>query len=212
MMKKNNNNDILDLSITSLLFAVELVDDYTNQKPIGPTNIITLNPLDSKPFLNKSGFWVFLKSNNDLLNYEPAKTIKINSTYYFDVIKKITLDNFDDPKNPVITIRLIPKPVYPFSNNITLIRGLITDFNKKPIKDTKITVSNIHIKTTTTEKGEFVLYFAYPHKLISEENFINHNTVDIMLKVLHSNFKEKNFSISIKPSKVVSSTITMENL
>ena len=211
MSKNNPPDNTLDVSVVSLSFAVELVDDYTNRKPIGNISMMSLDIPNCKPILNKSGYWIFLNQNNIKSNPEnSSKTIRVSSSYYFDVIQQINLENFDDPKNPLAVIRLIPKPNYPFLNNITLIRGLINDNNKKPIKDATIILSDNDIQTTSTEKGDFVLYFVDPLKQITEENFINHNTVDISLKISHPDFKEKILSSSIKSGKTTSYTITME--
>ena len=212
-MTKNNHYGILDVSITSpLSFAVELVDNYTNQKPLGTTNIIMMDEPDSKPVLNKSGYWLFLKPNNTNPNHN-NKTIKVISSYYFDVVQQVNFDSFDDPKYPVVSIQLIPRPSYPFPSNLTMLRGMIRDVNKKPIEDAVIAVSDTDIRTRSTEKGEFVLYFIDSLKeFISKENFINHNIIRITLKISHPNFKDKIASIEIQNRKTTSLTIILEEI
>lgn len=63
-------------------------------------------------------------------------------------------------KNPVVTIRLKPLPSFPFSNNATLVRGVINDSDGHPVARACVEVKNKSIKTESDENGEFVLYFS----------------------------------------------------
>lgn len=67
-------------------------------------------------------------------------------------------------KDHVVEILLRPRPAYPFSNNATLVRGLILDTG--PADNAKVEVVGKTIQTIIDERGEFVLYF----KGIGEEN------------------------------------------
>lgn len=65
-------------------------------------------------------------------------------------------------KNPVVTIAVIPRPSYPYSNNATLVRGLVvsnTGSNTDPAVNAEVNVLNRIEQTKTNEKGEFALCF-----------------------------------------------------
>ncbi|HIH44095.1 MAG TPA: hypothetical protein HA257_03155, partial [Candidatus Methanoperedenaceae archaeon] len=59
----------------------------------------------------------------------------------------------------VVFFTLLPKPSYPFPGNATLVRGMIKDANKEPVRDAVVTPSPGGPVTRTDEHGEFVLYF-----------------------------------------------------
>ena len=65
-------------------------------------------------------------------------------------------------KNPVVTIAVTPRPSYPYSNNATLVRGLVvsnTGLNTDPVVNAEVNVLNRIEQTKTDEKGEFALCF-----------------------------------------------------
>ena len=65
-------------------------------------------------------------------------------------------------KNPVVTIAVTPRPSYPYSNNATLVRGLVvssTGSNSDPVVKAEVNVLNRIEQTKTDENGEFALYF-----------------------------------------------------
>jgi len=213
--KDNDNQDkmiISDTLITSLYLAVDLIDDYTDKRPIGHVSL-TMTNSDTNPIQNPSGYWLFLKSHGSENYAGNSRSIVIKSSYYFDLLHSINLESFDDPKSPIIVISLIPRPNYPFPSHATLLRGMLTNNKGKSIPNAKISVNSTDITTVSTESGEFVLYFKDLQKTFQiKENFINHNTIDIMLKILHPNYKEKNTSTQIKIGKASSSKIVMEDI
>jgi len=207
MLHKDDQGKMSDKLVTSLYLAVDLVDDYTDKRPMGNVSIALTNS-HTTPIQNLSGYWLFLKSH-DSENYNTNSSIVIKSSYYFDLVQPINLADVD-PTYPVILISLIPRPNYPFPSHATLIRGMLADNKGKPISNAKISVDSTDITTTSTESGEFVLYSKDLEKKFKiKENFINNNMVVISLNIFHPDFKEKKVSARIIEGKSVS---IVENL
>ena len=134
---------------THLALAIWLVDATTGRTPLGNVKIF-LKEEKLKALKNLSGYFCF----NDLLS--GLYIISVDSDYYFNVNKTVFLP-LPEPKNPVIEIILYPKPNYPFSDQATLVRGLVSD--GEPIVDAEINVVGKAIQSSTNKKGEFVLQF-----------------------------------------------------
>lgn len=92
-------------------------------------------------------------------------------------------------KNPVVTIAVTPRPSYPYSNNATLVRGLVvsnTGSNTDPVVKVEVNVLNRIEETKTDEKGEFALYFKEIEKKedisIEIKKFENSKTINATLE------------------------------
>lgn len=145
---------------TTLSLAVSLQDDYTGNQPIGRVKVF-LEGRDLKSVKNPSGYYLFL----DLTGSEYQ--VRVETDYYFSEKTTVKLPELD-PLNPVIRVKLKPKPSYPFSPGTTLIRGAVYGSDQNPAPGAKVKVPGGNVKNITTEKGEFVLYF----KGLSEEDII----------------------------------------
>lgn len=148
-------------SSLNLSFAVWFVDDYTQKEPLGEVRI-TLNGekiTTLKPLKNRSGYHIF--------SGLPEGTYKLNvdSEFYFSEEKIVDTSSFVNSKEPVIEIILKPKPLYPFPDRATLIRGLLaplapeTDFLAGITVKAILKSTGLEIRGIPDEKGEFVLYF-----------------------------------------------------
>ncbi len=102
-------------------------------------------------YRNLSGYFIF----TDLC--DGVYSVMIESELFFSVSKQIDTSSID-PKNPVVSVQLIPKPSYPFPENSTLIRGLVNSITG-PVDNALIKVIGKQFETITDERGEFVLYF-----------------------------------------------------
>jgi hypothetical protein len=158
----------LEQQVTKLTFAVLLIDDYSRTNPIGNVNVILKNR-EEKAIKNLSQYYLFL----DLKLPNGSYILQAKSDYYLDTDLEFAVDEGNiavvkdnvkkpiDPKNPLILMYLKPDTSYPLLNEATVIRGMLYDDSKNPIDGAIIKVSgaDMDINTTTSEKGEFVLYF-----------------------------------------------------
>lgn len=138
-----------DVITTNLSFAVWLIDEYTEKRSLGHMRVI-IKGENIKGISNINGYYIF--TNLDTGTYE----IEIVSDFYFTGEETINMATLA-PKNPVVEVTLRPRPAYPFPDNSTLVRGLVS--NADPIIGAEVGVTGKTIKTITDEKGEFVIYF-----------------------------------------------------
>ena len=138
-----------DVASTHLSLAVQLTDDYTKKEPMGNIQV-KIKEGNINAFKNLSGYYLF----TDLAagNYNLA----VESDFYFPEEKAVTIPH-PDPKNPVVLIVIKPRPLYPFPNSATVVRGLVSNAN--PVVDAEVSVIGKTLKTKTDERGEFALYF-----------------------------------------------------
>ena len=146
----------------SLSFAVWLVDDYTQKEPQGEVRVTLKdeNPINVKAVKNPSGYHTF--SGLPKGTY----TLSVESEYYFSEERVVDISSFSGLKESVVEIILNPRPLYPFPNRATLIRGLLSaDLGlpecitvKATSKATEWKIQGV-IQGIPDEKGEFVLYF-----------------------------------------------------
>ena len=174
-----------DVQITNLSLAVWLTDEYTREKPVDRVKVM-LNEVEREAFKNLSGYYCFLDVPHG--NY----TLSIESESYFPVDIPIVIP-FPDPKNPVEEVVLKPHPGYPFSQNATLVRGVVSS-NTGPVVEADVTVIGKSIETRTDENGEFVLFC----KGIKQENVTIEINKGINTKVVNTTIEEgKTVSIGI---------------
>ena len=147
-----NNKILINKRITSLSFAVTLMDDYSTMSPVGKIEQ-HLDILDKSPVVNPSNYFVYLNL--------PAGVyiILTKSEYYFDDSTAVPLKSI--PMKSPIAITLKPMPNYPFPLGETLVRGILRDKVSNPIPGARLSyeIPTRGFDTFTTEKGEFVLYF-----------------------------------------------------
>ena len=144
----------LDLAITTKLsFAVKLMDDFTKNETIGSIRV-KIKEMDKKAIKNPSGYYLF----TDLK--DGTYTVRVDSDLYFSEEKTVDISSFPDQKNPISEIILIPRPVYPFSQNATLIRGVVRDAAKAPVKGAQLRVIGRDMETISDENGSFVFYLS----------------------------------------------------
>ncbi|MCO5382501.1 MAG: hypothetical protein NHB15_10765 [Methanosarcina barkeri] len=148
-------------SSLSLSFAVWLVDDYTQKEPLGEVRVMLNGEKITtvKALKNLSGYHTFSGLP------EGTYTLSVESEFYFSEERIVDTSSFVNSKEPVVEIVLKPKPLYPFPDRITLIRGLLDPFVPEPDLLAGITIKAISKSTgreilgIPDEKGEFVLYF-----------------------------------------------------
>ncbi len=151
-------------SSLNLSFAVWLIDDYSRKEPIGEvmvrlngeniTNVVSVK--------NLSGYHTFSGLP------EGKYVLSVESEFYFSEERVLDTRTFSGSKYPVLEIILKPKPLYPFPDLATLLRGRLAtavDF----VLPAGVTVEATSkaadwrtqglIQGIPDEKGEFVLYF-----------------------------------------------------
>ncbi len=138
---------------TRLSFAVKLIDDFTKKEQIGGIRV-EIKEIDKKAIKNPGGYYLFtyLKAGNH--------TVSINSDLYFPQELTVNISSVPDLKGPVSEIVLIPRPVYPFSQNATLIRGCVRDAASAPVKGARLRVIGRDMETVSDENGSFVFYLS----------------------------------------------------
>ena len=138
---------------TNLSLAVGLTDDYSEGRITGDVDV-SLKDQDTRPIVNPSGYYLFLNLT------ESNQTVLIDGgEYYFDYeMDDVDLDELNE-LCPVVNITLKPTPSYPFPSSATLIRGCVLDSQNNGILGAALTVKHTDIKTETTARGEFVVYF-----------------------------------------------------
>lgn len=141
------------VEITTLSFAVKLIDDFTKKEPIGSIHVM-IKETDKKAMKNTISYYFFtdLKAG--------TYTVRVDSDMYFSEETTVDISFFPDKKNPIIEIILIPIPAYPFSQTATLIRGVVRDATDKPVKGAKLRVIGKDMETISDEKGSFALYLS----------------------------------------------------
>lgn len=149
-------------SSLSMSFAVLPVDDYTKKEPLKEVRVTLKgeNVPSIKAVKNLSGYYIF----PDLIEGEYA--LSVESDLYFSEERVVDTRSLAGSKEPVVRIVLKPKPLYPFPDRATLIRGMIAS---DPGLSAGITVNAISksvdlkiqgvIQGIPDERGEFVLYF-----------------------------------------------------
>lgn len=140
-----------DVLTTKLSFAVKLIDDFTKNETIGSIRV-KIKEIDKKAIKNPSGYYLFtdIKAGN--------YTVNIDSDFYFPQEATVDIASISDKKNPIIEIVLIPRPAYPFSQNATLIRGVVKDGENSPVKGAQLRVIGRNRDTTSDENGSYVVY------------------------------------------------------
>jgi hypothetical protein len=184
--------------------VVRVTDRFTGGQPFGDVEVYIK---DSRitPIKNLSNFYVYTQL--------PAGdfTIKVETQYYIDDEIMLTPDGVAqlDPKDPVIDVKLVPLPSYPFPSNATLIRGMVLDKNNDAVPGAAVEIAGKEGETLTTHRGEFVLYF---NALTEDDIKMDGNkkvvTVGgkrkINLKVRHGNLKGSTTLTDVPEGKTTS--------
>jgi hypothetical protein len=173
-----------DVITTNLTFAVWLVDEFTQQRPVGAAQVM-LKDGNVKAPQNLSGYFLF----NDLA--PGIYTVRSELEFYHPAEETVDTTTLD-PKSPVLQIVLKPAPQYPFPAGGTILRGLVT--NGEPVVGAAVSVTGKPITTVTGGHGEFVLYF----KGIKTE------TITV---VIQKGADTKSITAAIEEGKTVSSGI-----
>ncbi len=180
--------------ITRVSLAVELVDGYTKERPIGRVRVF-VKGLSPEGKLNPSGYFLFLNLANG------SYTLRVESGHYRDEERAFNVP-VASPKNPVLSVTLIPRPSYPFPPASTLIRGLARGAANSPAVGATVEVVGKGLTYRTDERGEFVLAFgALKENDVIKENgkrFVkgNGNTKTITLSATHPTLGNKTLDIT----------------
>lgn len=142
-------------SSLSLSFAVQLIDHYTQKEPLGEIRV-RLKEGNIIPIKNLSGYYTFSRLS------EGKYTLSVESEIYFSKEVSVSIP-FINSVEPVKKVTLRPRPLYPFPERATLLRGMLI---AEPDILARIIIVKVVLKTTNRkiwgipdEKGEFVLYF-----------------------------------------------------
>lgn len=168
-----------DTVTSRLSIAFKLVDDLTKNDPLGSIRV-EIKETGEKAIKKPGGYYLFtdLKGGNH--------TVSIDPDMYFPKAVAADISPFTEPENQVTEIVLVPRPVYPFSQNATLIRGVVRDAADAPVKGAQLRVMDANAQTISDENGDFVLYLSSiaSEKEMTIESKKNGNlrTVNILVK------------------------------
>ena len=140
---------IADVLTSNLSFAALLIDEYTQEGPVGRVEV-KLKEEGLKATKNLSGYFLF----TDLA--PGVYTVSVEADHYSTVEEAVDTSILD-AKNPVVQIVLKPNSQYSFPAGATLLRGVVT--NGSPVPGADVSVTGKTITTNTDERGEFVLHF-----------------------------------------------------
>jgi len=137
---------------TRVSLVLNVIDQFTGDRAFGQIAVSVKNK-NPRIVKNLSGYYVFL--NMDPGIYE----LRVKSRYYFTKFFSVDLTSLD-PKQPVVTIVLVPCPAYPFPPGTTLIRGHVTGTGGEMLPGVTVYLAGkIKDARQTDKQGEFVLYF-----------------------------------------------------
>jgi hypothetical protein len=140
-------------------------------------------------------------------------TLVTDTGNYLEETRHITLPLAGEP---VITLTLVPSPVYPFPAGTTLIRGVARDEDDgNPVNDANVLVVGKGIETRTTGKGEFVLYFkGLTQDDITEsggKTYVKGNGNNrVRVRVIHPDYHNKTVQTEVEEGKTASMILELK--
>ncbi|MGE0825107.1 MAG: hypothetical protein AB7G75_04655 [Candidatus Binatia bacterium] len=200
-----------------LSLAVRVIDDVTSSAPSVAVRIQLKAKTNQvvKAIANHSGEYCF----RDILDGEYTILVEPDILLDYFYLKPPPQgqwsNNFEVPvtlplpASPLVEVRLAPKPSYPFSRSVTLIRGKVVQGDKKEglpgvIVRTQYEqfsgrdqTQRIDIETLTDDKGHFVLFFTRLPK----------KTQQVVLQAELTGQQSDPMSVTIRESTVAKSEI-----
>ena len=200
---------LAERAITKLSMAVYLTDDYSGRGGnLGDIRVSLKSPTGQiiPSTRNPDGYYLFLDLPEN--TYTPY-TIQIEGGgYYFDKKKKNVIPAKLKKNDPVVNITLKPTPAYPFPPSATLVRGLVSDPEGRGIPDAVIKIKKKRIRTRTTEKGEFVIYFKGLKKddvtTVNGKKLVKINGKNPVIIVRHQDYRRKRKAVKVVEGKTTS--------
>lgn len=122
---------LIDRSVTKLSAAIVLEDALIpDRKPAGSIRV-WVRETNEQAVKNAGGTYM-------LCDYKPGTyTVLITSEFYSDEEREVAIPGSDE-EVPVLTISLLPKPVYPFPEDTALLRGIVRREDGKVLRDVVI--------------------------------------------------------------------------
>jgi hypothetical protein len=146
--------------ITRLSLAVLLTDDFTQKKEITGKVQVSIPSLKLKAVMNHSGYYNFCDLPDD------THTMQIQSDYYIDKEIDIPIPH----PGYVHEVTLQPNPLYPFPIWATLLRGGVSHADGNAIPGALVECVAKGLSTTTSARGEYVLYFPVNNFPVDKED------------------------------------------
>ncbi len=147
---------VVETQKKSVIFVVQLIDDYTGTKVIGDIQVAFSGP--KRPVRSLEGDYCFFTVQDG--QYE----ITIDSEWYFSKTFVVDTASINDESFKK-EVRLIPRPCYPFPHYATLLRGTLrgdTPFEEAELEVTSPDLPGFFFSTWTDTGGDFVLYIQSP--------------------------------------------------
>jgi hypothetical protein len=184
-----------DMRVKNLSLAIRVVDEATEQPIVTGIKVFLANGQKYKPTQNLSGFYCFMDVIPGKYTLVIQPNVADNDVFFkvekpFDIPLPLPLIN---ALNAIPTIKLSPKPAYPFSANATLIRGVVTkNFGGAIVKEIPVVNAKViavyegesgKMETSTDTNGEFVLLI----KKLKLENVNEKIIKNISIKIISDN-------------------------
>lgn len=211
---------------TSLSLALWLKDDFTQKKAIGPIDVF-IKEGALKAIQNPSGYYIF--TQNTLANYTvaiesdlyfPVEHVEKDLDEPNDrnpvIIVMKPLPSYPFPADATLIRGMIHGPGgcnAIIEATVKLLKETKTELSNEDVSagDSSFSINRMNespinvddrlvLKTRTTEKGEFVIYF----------RSIKASTFWIRLKISHPNYKTFEQDVEVNEGKITSLNIPLE--
>ncbi|MTV50349.1 hypothetical protein GJ688_15370 [Heliobacillus mobilis] len=114
--------------------VIQFIDDFTAESPLDDHIHVSIAGISACPIRKPGGTFVFTKLP------EKSFDVVVRSDFYLSCSFPVELSQLD-PKNPVIIVKLIPAPAYPFPSGSTVVRTRVQDHKG-------IALSNVSVQGT----------------------------------------------------------------
>ncbi len=204
-------SDRLQRSVSVVVEPLDAVSDRRVPVPLEvrikeKTTTSNSEPLATKPIAARSGVYCFTDLKLAAGKYVvEVRTLESDRSAYFDAQQEFDFTPVPIPNEPLkrnlVTVRLLPRPAYPFEARFTLARGrLVKASDNSPVEDAEIFLTldsvNKGLWQRTDERGEFVIFFPrtepeddptaslkdFKFKLLFKINGNSHSTNELTVK------------------------------
>lgn len=201
---------VVERFIRTVAFAVRLHDDFFRQGFLSGQTKVFLSGSGVTAVENPSRYHVF----TDLIG--TAFTVRVENAYYFNQEVSVSIPALD-PRNPVVSVTMKPKYLYPFPAGSTLIRGAAVGPGGTPVEGAAISVVGSSVTNKSEQDGRFVLYFGP----LTEDNIAVTGTrryvkigvsTTLQIRVVHPSYAPKTVTIGTveeATTKLLTTPITL---
>jgi hypothetical protein len=213
----------------SLALAVRFVDSVTGQPPVtlrGDRPNASFDGFDSRPRRTSDGYDVFI----EIPPGEPTVTVDPGDRFFPPPAPVVVTAADRESTYPTVEIPLEPTPAYVFPAGTTLVRGVLRGPKPDPADESEgppiaaATVKLVGVETppndsveiqttTTTDRGEFVLYLPEDGEWTVDDGdapVVRVSDADPLIDVSHSDAGAGSVSLTLRESKTTAVSLTLD--